>query len=106
MGAAVALLVAAAAPALAQYPVSYDFSKGVIAQAQTPNAPPPGANDFSCRPDAGEEPVVLVHGLLANQTNNWQYDTHRFSPTAATASSPSPMGPSPKSHSPAISPAD
>jgi triacylglycerol lipase len=70
-GTAVALL-AAAAPALAQYPVSYDFSKGIIAQAQTPNAPPPGANDFSCRPDHGEEPVVLVHGLLANQTDNWQ----------------------------------
>jgi triacylglycerol lipase len=66
------VLLAAAAPALAQYPVSYDFSRGILAQAQTPNAPPPGANDFSCKPDPGEEPVVLVHGLLANQTDNWQ----------------------------------
>jgi triacylglycerol lipase len=65
-------LLAAAAPAFAQYPVSYDFSKGILAQAQTPNSPPPGANDFSCRPEPGEEPVVLVHGLLANQTDNWQ----------------------------------
>jgi triacylglycerol lipase len=70
-GVTVALL-AAAAPALAQHPVSYDFSRGITAQALTPNAPPPGANDFSCKPEAGEEPVVLVHGLLANQTDNWQ----------------------------------
>lgn len=36
--------------------------------------PPPGANDWSCRPSAKHpEPVVLAHGLSANQSNNWQY---------------------------------
>jgi len=35
---------------------------------------PPGSNDWSCQP-SGEhpEPVVLVHGLTANQAANWQY---------------------------------
>jgi triacylglycerol lipase len=72
VGGTVALLAAATAPAFAQHPVRYDFSAGILAQAQTPNAPPPGANDFSCKPDPGEEPVVLVHGLFANQTDEWQ----------------------------------
>jgi triacylglycerol lipase len=70
---AVALLAGAAAPAQARHPVSYDFSKAPLAQSQAPNSPPPGANDFSCVPSAAHpEPVVLVHGLLANQTVNWQ----------------------------------
>ena len=57
----------------APYPVSYDFSQGVLAQAAHPDSPPPGANDWSCRPSqAHPRPVVLVHGLLANQTDNWQ----------------------------------
>ncbi|WP_433799666.1 lipase [Actinomycetospora sp. CA-084318] len=35
---------------------------------------PPGSNDFSCRPSAQHpNPVVLVHGLLATQFDNWQY---------------------------------
>lgn len=36
--------------------------------------PPPGANDFSCRPAAAHpEPVVLVHGLSATMDANWGY---------------------------------
>jgi triacylglycerol esterase/lipase EstA (alpha/beta hydrolase family) len=71
--AAVAMLLATGASAEAAYPVRYDFTQGIAAQAQHPDAPPPGANDWSCRPSSAHpDPVVLVHGLLANQTDNWQ----------------------------------
>ena len=36
--------------------------------------PPPGANDFACRPSAVHpRPIVLVHGLSANMRLNWTY---------------------------------
>jgi triacylglycerol lipase len=36
-------------------------------------ASPPGANDWSCTPDAAyPEPVILVRGLGANRNDNWQ----------------------------------
>jgi triacylglycerol lipase len=57
----------------ATYPVRYDFTQGLPAQASHPDAPPPGSNDWSCTPSAAHpRPVILVHGLLANQTVNWQ----------------------------------
>ena len=69
--AVVALLVSPALASATTYPVSYDFSQGLI--AQNPDSPPPGANDWSCVPSAAHpRPVVLVHGLLANQTDSWQ----------------------------------
>ena len=73
---AVALLVAlaTAVPAVASpLPVPYDFGAAIAAQAQAPNSPPPGANNWKCKPSrARPNPVVLVHGLAANQTVNWQ----------------------------------
>jgi triacylglycerol lipase len=65
--------VPGAAGASAPYPVPYLFSAGIVAQALHPGTPPPGSNDWTCRPSAAHpEPVVLVHGLLANMTDNWQ----------------------------------
>jgi triacylglycerol lipase len=61
--------VAAAKP----YPVPYTFLTSAAAAALSPNADPPGANDWSCRPTAAHpEPVVLVHGLTGNKNDNWQ----------------------------------
>ena len=69
----VLILLATASAAAARYPVSYDFSRGMFAQGQHPDSPPPGANNWSCRPSpAHPRPVILVHGLFANQTVNWQ----------------------------------
>jgi len=39
-----------------------------------PGSPPPGANNWGChRIPAHPDPVVLVHGLGANMTENWQF---------------------------------
>src|SRR6478735_2632252 len=64
---------AAPAGAATEYPVPYLFTANVVAAALHPGTPPPGANDWSCRPSAAHPyPVVLVHGLFANMTDNWQ----------------------------------
>ena len=77
-GVAVALTVGLLAPATVaqareQYPVPYTFTANILAGALQPGTPPPGSNDWSCRPSkAHPRPVVLVHGLFANMTDNWQ----------------------------------
>lgn len=73
--AAVLGLAVAAAPASAaqQLPVNYHFSTGFVAGFASPLTPPPGANDWSCRPSAQHpEPVVLVHGTFENMNDNWR----------------------------------
>ena len=84
--AAATLLVAgtalAAAPLSAQaqallapgaLPVNWDFATGALAGFTSPGTPPPGADNFGCRPSAAHpDPVILVHGTFANQDDNWQ----------------------------------
>jgi len=75
IAAAMIALIAVPSPATGaqQYPVPYNFAANVIAGALHPGTPPPGANNWSCRPSAAHPlPVVLVHGLFANMTDNWQ----------------------------------
>ena len=62
-----------AAQAGKKYPVPYTFAANIAAAVLEPGTPPPGSNDWSCRPTAAHpHPVVLVHGLFANMTDNWQ----------------------------------
>lgn len=41
--------------------------------------PPPGANDFSCEPSKDHpRPVLLLHGLGSNMSENWSYHSPRL----------------------------
>lgn len=52
--------------------MSFNAVSAALAESVGTGAPPPGANDWSCRPQAARpHPVVLVHGLGANMTDNW-----------------------------------
>jgi triacylglycerol lipase len=66
----------AVVPAAAQegdLPVPYGALATVAAAASPDAADPPGANDYDCEPGAAHpDPVVLVHGLGASKTTNWQ----------------------------------
>jgi triacylglycerol lipase len=73
LAAALALLLPASATAAGEeLEVPWTFDAGIAAQQTAPNSPPAGANDFSCKPSRRhDEPVILAHGLMANQTVNW-----------------------------------
>ncbi len=61
------------AKAAATLPVNYDFIAAAALTFNAPGTPPPGANNFSCKPSAAHPyPVVLVHGTFANMDDNWQ----------------------------------
>jgi triacylglycerol esterase/lipase EstA (alpha/beta hydrolase family) len=54
-------------------PVNYNFAAAFAAKQSDPTTPPPGANNFSCRPSADHPyPVVLVNGTFANMDSTWQ----------------------------------
>ncbi|WP_410647698.1 esterase/lipase family protein [Amycolatopsis sp. cmx-4-54] len=73
LAAALALICASPANADEELPVPWTLAAALPAQAANPGGPPPGSNDFDCRPSAAHpNPVVLTHGLGANQTVNWQ----------------------------------
>jgi triacylglycerol esterase/lipase EstA (alpha/beta hydrolase family) len=66
--AAVALLIGGLAQpaAAATYPVQPNIVAGAAAAASNPDAPPPGTNNFSCKPTTQRPyPVVLIPGTFS-----------------------------------------
>jgi pimeloyl-ACP methyl ester carboxylesterase len=59
--------------------VALTLSLVTVAPAQAADPPPPGANDFTCRPtEAHPRPVILVHGFGATMQGNWWYQSPRI----------------------------
>jgi triacylglycerol lipase len=74
VSAVVSPVAVGAAPSPPHYPVVWSFlTPAVLAGAEDgPDTAPPGSN-VPCTPSAAHpDPVVLVHGLAANQNDNWQ----------------------------------
>lgn len=58
-------------PTVGSGPVQTDFPAAFIYSQSHPDVSPAGANDWSCKPKAGQEPVVLVHGTWENAYSNF-----------------------------------
>jgi triacylglycerol esterase/lipase EstA (alpha/beta hydrolase family) len=70
---AAAIAVPVTANAQAQLPVNWDFAAGALATFNSPGTPPPGADNWGCKPSAAHpDPVILVNGTFANEDDNWQ----------------------------------
>ncbi|HEX6527723.1 MAG TPA: alpha/beta fold hydrolase [Streptosporangiaceae bacterium] len=66
-------LLTTSAAAQTPLPVNWDFATGALGSFLFPGTPPPGADNFGCRPTAAHpDPVILVNGTFANQDDNWQ----------------------------------
>jgi triacylglycerol esterase/lipase EstA (alpha/beta hydrolase family) len=58
--------------ARAELPVIYNFPVALAIGLAAPEASPPGANNFSCKPTAAHPlPVVLVHGTFNDMADSW-----------------------------------